>query len=104
MIGYIQKYKKKQGIRYRYTVDLNQDGVRKQKKKSGFLLSSRVITELKEHRRNQEGQKKAAGEMYQDQDLVVCTENGAVQDPGNLLRVTNRIIKQVVYVSFAFTI
>ena len=53
MIGSIQKYKKKQGIRYRYTVDLNQDGVRKQKKKSGFLLSSRVITELKEHRRNQ---------------------------------------------------
>ncbi|WP_339317099.1 hypothetical protein [Oceanobacillus sp. FSL W7-1304] len=39
MIGSIQKYKKKQGIRYRYTVDLNQDGVRKQKKKSGFLLA-----------------------------------------------------------------
>lgn len=57
-------------------------------------LSNLVIAELKEHRRNQEVQKKVTGEMYQDQDLVVCTGNGSAQDPRNLLRVTNRIIKQ----------
>ncbi|GGB58271.1 tyrosine-type recombinase/integrase [Fictibacillus barbaricus] len=30
-------------------------------------------------------------DLYFDQDLVICTETGTIQDPQNVLRVMNRI-------------
>jgi len=33
------------------------------------------------------------GELFQNQDLVICTHTGSFQDPRNVLRVMKRIVK-----------
>ena len=50
-----------------------------------------LVKALKTHKEHQETQKKRLGEHYHDQDLVICTEIGTLQDPRNVLRVMKRI-------------
>ncbi|MDQ7860299.1 tyrosine-type recombinase/integrase [Peribacillus frigoritolerans] len=47
-------------------------------------------------------QRKRLGEQYQDQDLVICTEFGTLQDPRNVLRVMKRISKAANVTSIRF--
>lgn len=49
-----------------------------------------IVQALQVHKDIQDTQRKRLGEQYQDQDLVICTETGTVQDPRNVLRVMKR--------------
>lgn len=51
-----------------------------------------VLNELLRHQEIQEGWKNRFGDQYQDQDLIICTETGTIQDPRNVLRVMKRLI------------
>ncbi|WHX68241.1 site-specific integrase [Peribacillus frigoritolerans] len=61
-----------------------------------------LVKELKAHKERQETQRKRLGEQYQDQDLVICTEIGTLQDPRNVLRVMKRISKAANVTSIRF--
>lgn len=54
-----------------------------------------VIDELKHHKKQQEDWKELVGEMYEDLDLIICTNNGTFQDPRNVVRVMKRLIKSI---------
>lgn len=56
------------------------------------LISDMVVNELLNYRKQQEMNKEQLGELYQDDDLVICTETGSKQDPRNVLRVLKRLI------------
>lgn len=53
-----------------------------------------VVQELKSHKAKQNKFKLQYGAGYQDHDLVVCYDDGRPQDPRNLLRHYERIIKR----------
>lgn len=53
-----------------------------------------VVQELETHKVNQDQLKEQFGAGYQDHDLVVCYDDGRPQDPRNLLRHYERIIKR----------
>jgi len=53
-----------------------------------------VVKELKSHRAKQNALRIQYGAGYQDHDLVVCYDDGRPQDPRNLLRHYERIIKR----------
>ncbi|NHM33000.1 site-specific integrase [Neobacillus terrae] len=55
-------------------------------------ISDEVIRELLLHKSNQNKDKTKLNDAYQDQDLVISTELGKVQDPRNLLRTMKRLI------------
>ena len=44
-----------------------------------------VVKMLMNYRTQQEMYKAQLGELYQDEDLVICTETGSKQDPRNVL-------------------
>ncbi|MED4533588.1 site-specific integrase [Metabacillus fastidiosus] len=50
-----------------------------------------VLNELLVQKNIQNEWKKRLGNQYQDNDLVICTETGTLQDPRNMLRVMKRI-------------
>jgi len=54
-----------------------------------------VINELRYHKRQQDEWKELVGEMYEDHDLIICTNNGNFQDSRNVVRVMKRIIKSI---------
>lgn len=53
-----------------------------------------VIEELKTQKNIQNAWKELTGDLYQDQDLVVCTNTGGMQSPQNVIRVMKRITKK----------
>jgi integrase len=54
-------------------------------------ISDHVIKELLIHKTNQEEWKQRLGTAYEDNNLVICTEMGTVQDPRNISRVMSRL-------------
>ncbi len=46
-----------------------------------LALPSQLVTQLKAHREHQDAERQAAGEAWQDQDLVFCGPTGAPIDP-----------------------
>ncbi|BDH61832.1 hypothetical protein MTP04_19620 [Lysinibacillus sp. PLM2] len=52
-----------------------------------------VINELIRHKNSQDEWIELVGPLYNDNDLVICTNTGAFQDPRNVVRVMKRIIK-----------
>lgn len=57
-------------------------------------LPDNVLTELKEHRKRQYEEKLRAGALYEDNDLVFCTEIGKVLEPRNFLRTFYCLVKK----------
>lgn len=53
-----------------------------------------VLNVLKSHREMQDTWIELVGELYHNQDLVICTNSGTEQNPQNLIRVMKRIIKK----------
>lgn len=53
-----------------------------------------VINELICHKNSQDEWIDLVGPLYNDNDLVICTNTGAFQDPRNVVRVMKRIIKK----------
>lgn len=47
-----------------------------------------------EHKKHQEQWKKQLEGVYEDNDFINCTDLGKHQDPRNVLRVMNRLIKK----------
>lgn len=72
------------------------------KSKRQVPIPDSLVKELKAHKERQETQRKRLGEHYQDQDLVICTEIGTLQDPRNVLRVMKRISKAANVTSIRF--
>ncbi|WP_342026012.1 site-specific integrase [Cytobacillus pseudoceanisediminis] len=56
-------------------------------------ITEEVINELVKVKKQQEELKNKLGEAFGNNDLVVCTEFGHVQDPRNILRTMKRYIK-----------
>ena len=52
-----------------------------------------VRNELRNHKECMEDWKELVGELYEDQDLIICTNTGTLQDARNVTRVMNRIVK-----------
>ena len=55
-------------------------------------ISEMVVKVLMNYRTQQEMHKAQLGELYQDEDFVICTETGSKQDPRNVLRALKRLI------------
>ncbi|GGA40569.1 site-specific integrase [Psychrobacillus lasiicapitis] len=51
-----------------------------------------VLNELRIQKKRIEKWKELVGPMFEDQDLVICTNTGTSQDPRNVLRVMKRIV------------
>ncbi|MGE7837085.1 site-specific integrase [Viridibacillus arvi] len=56
-------------------------------------ISQMIVDELLKHLECQQVWKTRFGEEYQNQDFVICTENGMEQDPRNVLRAMKKIIR-----------
>lgn len=56
-------------------------------------IPDKILHELITHKERQLKWKERLGDLYEDQDLVVCTESGTMQDPRNVIRVMKRICK-----------
>lgn len=53
-----------------------------------------LIEQLLIFQKEQENWKNRLGEEYQDQNLVICTEKGTIQDPRNILRKMKKICEE----------
>ncbi|OZM58365.1 integrase [Lottiidibacillus patelloidae] len=60
-----------------------------------IALPKETVDKLKHHRKLVEDEKKKAGTIYNDNDLVVCTEIGTPCHPRNILRTMYTVIKKV---------
>jgi integrase len=56
-------------------------------------ISDKILHELIAHKEQQQKCKTLLEDLYEGQDLVVCTESGMMQDPRNVIRVMKRISK-----------
>lgn len=65
-------------------------------------LPDNVLTELKQHRKRQFEEKLKAGALYEDNDLVFCTEIGRVLEPRNFLRTFYNLVKKADMTHFNF--
>lgn len=52
-----------------------------------------VLNELVLQKKRIEEWKELVGAVFEDQDLVICTNTGSLQDPRNVVRVMKRIVK-----------
>jgi len=59
-----------------------------------ILISELMVNELLEHKKKQNEWKNLAGELYQGEDLVFCTNTGSVLTPGIVNREMKQIIKE----------
>lgn len=57
-------------------------------------IPDKIVTELQEHNERQLAEKQAAGELYEDNDLVFCTELGMPIDSRNMLRRFYKILEK----------
>ncbi|GAJ38945.1 site-specific integrase [Saccharococcus caldoxylosilyticus] len=64
------------------------------KSKRQISISQHVVNVLKKHKQKQEFQKEKLGTQYQDNNLIVCTDDGKPLDPRNLLRQFYRLIEE----------
>uniref|UniRef100_A0A7U4DLV7 Integrase family protein n=1 Tax=Geobacillus sp. (strain Y4.1MC1) TaxID=581103 RepID=A0A7U4DLV7_GEOS0 len=64
------------------------------KSKRQISISQHVVNILKKHKQKQEFQKEKLGTQYQDNNLIVCTDDGKPLDPRNLLRQFYRLIEE----------
>ena len=69
------------------------DTPKTEKSKRTIPLLDDVVKLLKEHKKTQVVERLKAGVLWQNNDLVICTETGTPQEPSNLQRVITRIIK-----------
>ena len=53
-----------------------------------------VLNELRKHKDIQDEWIELVGDLYQNEDLVICTNTGTVQDARNVIRAMKRIIKE----------
>lgn len=60
------------------------------------------MNELIKYRAQQEIWKEQLGELYQDEDFVICTETRSKQDPRNVLRLLKRLITSSKVTSIRF--
>ncbi len=60
------------------------------KSKRQIHIPDQILDDLVFHKKQQEQWKEIFGQEYQDNNLVVCTEKGTIQDPRNVLRVLKR--------------
>ncbi|MER1987374.1 MAG: tyrosine-type recombinase/integrase [Solibacillus sp.] len=51
------------------------------------------MQQLRTHKERQEEWQGLVGELYEDNDLVICTNTGTLQDPRNVVRVMKRLVK-----------
>jgi integrase len=61
--------------------------------KRQIQLHDTVVKELRKHKENQDEWKRLVRNLYEDRDLVICSDTGSFQDPRNVIRVMKRIIK-----------
>ena len=61
------------------------------KSKRQVHIPDQILDDLVFHKEQQEQWKEIFGQKYQDNNLVVCTEKGTIQDPRNVLRVLKRL-------------
>ncbi|WP_391204446.1 tyrosine-type recombinase/integrase [Psychrobacillus sp. L4] len=52
-----------------------------------------LMNELELHKKRIEEWKELVGTEFKDQDLVICTNIGSLQEPRNVVRVMKRIVK-----------
>ena len=64
------------------------------KSKRQISISQHVVNVLKKHKQKQEFQEEKLGTQYQDNNLIVCTDDGKPLDPRNLLRQFYRLIEE----------
>ncbi|MFS0782088.1 tyrosine-type recombinase/integrase [Bacillus sp. 1P06AnD] len=64
------------------------------KSKRQVPITDYILNELITHKEQQDEWKERLGETYQDNNLVICTEQGTFQDPRNLLRVMKRLCEK----------
>ncbi|MGG3962181.1 tyrosine-type recombinase/integrase [Geobacillus stearothermophilus] len=64
------------------------------KSKRQISISQHVVNVLKKHKQKQEFQKEKLGTQYQDNNLIVCTDDGKPLDPRSLLRQFYRLIEE----------
>lgn len=60
-------------------------------------LMDETLDELLSHKKKVQSDKREAGELYNDLDLVVCTSLGTPVNPSNLRRSFNRQIKKPIW-------
>lgn len=65
-----------------------------QKSKRQISISQHVVNVLKKHKQKQEFQKEKLWRQYEDNNLIVCTDDGKPLDPRNLLRQFYRLIEE----------
>ncbi|BDG42415.1 site-specific integrase [Parageobacillus caldoxylosilyticus] len=65
-----------------------------QKSKRQISISQYVVNVLKRHKQRQDSRKEKFGTQYQDNNLIVCTDDGKPLDPRNLLRQFYRLIEE----------
>lgn len=53
-----------------------------------------VRIKLRNQKKCMEDWKELVGDLYEDQDLVICTNSGSIQNPRNVNHVMKRIVKQ----------
>jgi integrase len=61
-----------------------------------------VLNELRRHKDIQDEWKELVGDLYQNQDLVICTNTGTMQDPRNVIRAMKRITKEAKVTAIRF--
>lgn len=67
--------------------------LKKKNSKCQIPIPEFVLHELRTHKQHQEEWMGLVGELFVDNDLVICTNTGTLQDPRNIVRVMKRIIK-----------
>ncbi|MGB5945310.1 tyrosine-type recombinase/integrase [Paenisporosarcina sp.] len=72
------------------------------KSKRQIPISQFVLNELCTHKKLQEDWKELVGVLYENQDLVICTNTGTIQDPRNVNRVMKRIVKSANVINIRF--
>ncbi|WP_342512856.1 site-specific integrase [Sporosarcina sp. FSL K6-1522] len=61
-----------------------------------------VLNELQKHKSVQDEWKELVGDLYQNEDLVICTNTGTMQNPRNVIRVMKRITKKAKVTAIRF--
>jgi integrase len=61
-----------------------------------------VLNELRSHKDIQDEWKELVDDLYQNQDLVICTNTGTMQDPRNVIRAMKRITKEAKVTAIRF--
>lgn len=75
------------------TVTLRLGGVKRDSRRT-LGMPAGVEQALKEHRKTQAAERRAAGRSWQEHDLVFPTRIGTITDPANLRRLVTRLVRR----------